>query len=322
MTTPSFLNLVSRELDQVMERMLCELRVDDAMLSQVLVYPLQARGKGLRPTIALLAARASGDPVPDKLITLAAAMELLHTATLVHDDVVDAAPLRRGYPTLSQLRGTRLAVLVGDYLFAQSAFLAAQTENQRIMRVFSQVLVAIGRAESEQFSQGLSHQPTEVDYYRCIQGKTAALFSAAAESGAILAGAPESLAINLRDYGLNLGMAFQIVDDILDFVGDERELGKPGGNDLRHGTLTLPAIYFLEEHPQEEAIRRVVQRQATPEQVQLVVEQIRHSTAIERAYATAAEFAAKAKVALDTVPESQYRQALADLADYVTERRR
>jgi len=322
MTTPSSLHLVSCELDQVVQRMLQVVRIDDAELARVVVQPLQTRGKGLRPAIALLAARASGDPHPGKLIALAAAIELLHTATLVHDDLVDAAPLRRGNPTISHLWGTGLAVLVGDYLFAQAAFLAAQTENVRTMRLFAQTLVAISRAEMEQAIGARLQQPAAEDYYRHIHGKTAALFAAAAEGGAILAGAPESLVISLRDYGLNLGMAFQIVDDVLDFTGDEVELGKPRGSDLRQGTVTLPTIYFLEEHPGDEVVRRVVQCQATPEEVRSVVEQIRHSTTIERAYTTAAGFTAQAKAMLESLPHSPYRQALADLADYVTERRR
>ncbi len=322
MTMPSSLGLVSQELDQVTERMLCELPIDEPGLSEVLAYPLQAHGKRLRPAIVLLAAHSGGKPDPGKLIAFAAAIEMMHTATLVHDDLIDEASLRRGRPTLNQRWGNRKALFAGDHLFGGAAKLAAEAEDARVMSLFSKALLGIVTGEMRQSLMSYHGQLREEDYYRQIRGKTAALFIAAAQGGAILAGAPGPAIASLRIYGLELGMAFQILDDILDLTGDEEELGKSPESDLRHGTLTLPSIYFLQEYPDEAMARRLAGREAGPTEIPLFVERIRHSTAIERAYVAVARCAGRAKAMLDRLPDSPYRQALADLADCVTERRK
>ena len=296
--------------------------MDHSQLAQVLSQPLRRQGKRLRPAVALLVARVGGDPDPDKVVSLAAAVEMVHTATLVHDDLIDTSPLRRGSPTVSHLWGNRVALFAGDYLFAKATSLAAETDNVRVTSLFAWTLGAICRGEMRQTLGGQRRQRSREEYFGCIHDKTASLFAAAAEGGAILGEASQEIIKALRGYGRNLGMGFQIVDDILDFVGDERELGKPTGSDLRQGTITLPTIYFLEGHPQNALLQRVLERGGSEEDIQSAVEQIGCSTAIECSRATARGFAAKAKKALDALPRSRYHQALLDLADYVTERRK
>ena len=186
----------------------------------------------------------------EKVAALAAAVETLHTATLVHDDLIDNALLRRGNPTLNAMWTSAATVLTGDYLFARAAAFAAETESVRVISIFAQTLMTICSGELNQIFGSDGGQPTATAreyYYQRIYSKTASLFAASAEAGALLGEAPQTEAQALRDYGHNLGMAFQIVDDVLDFAGSEGDLGKPIGSDLRQGIITLPTIHFLED---------------------------------------------------------------------------
>lgn len=323
MKSPPFLDPVSEELRRMEERMLEVAQADHPRLAEVLSYPFRHPGKRLRPAVVLLSARASGGQFDlDKVLSLAAAVEMLHTATLVHDDLIDAAPLRRGSPTVSSLWGDQIALFAGDYLFAGAASLAAETGDAQVITLFAHTLVSICTGEMQQSLRAPHWQQLEEDYYQRIRGKTASLFVLSAQGGALLSAAPDGTISALRNYGHNLGMAFQIVDDILDFVGDEEELGKPRGSDLHQGTITLPTIYFLEGHPQNALLQWVLEGRGSGGGIQSAVERIGCSTAIKRSRATARGFAAKAKKALDALPRSRYHQALLDLADYVTERRK
>jgi geranylgeranyl pyrophosphate synthase len=245
---------------------------------------------------------------------------MLHTATLVHDDMIDNSLMRRGNPTLNAAWDDGVVVLVGDYLFARSAVLAAETESLRIISLFAKTLMLICSSE---LREALSiAKPNREDYYWRISKKTASLFAAATEGGALLSEAPEEEVQALRSYGYNLGMAFQIMDDILDFTGDEEELGKPIGSDLRQGVITLPVLYFLEENPDRGSVERILRGgEEREEHIHSLVTRIKGSGAIRSSQADAQGFTEEAKEALSVLPANEYRQVMLGLADYLMVRR-
>lgn len=294
-------------------------RVEYPLLAQLVAHVLRPGGKRIRPSITLLAGKLF-DYRLDKLVPMAAAMELLHTATLVHDDVLDRSEVRRGQPTINSVASAGTAVLVGDYLFAKSADLVASTENLRAMTLFARTLMVICTGELRQAFGAKDPNSRREDYFRWVQGKTAALFATAAESGGILSGAPEPALDALRAYGYNLGMAFQVVDDILDFSGNQEQLGKPARNDLLQGILTLPSILYLERHPDDGRLRRILERRATPAEVDEVANDIRASSVLADAYAIAEEFARAARTALESLPDKPARYTLESLVEFTVRR--
>ena len=316
------LELIREDLERV-ERKMRELsHIEYAQLRATLDYILGSGGKRLRPALVLLSSRFYPADA-EKVASLAAAVETLHTATLIHDDLIDNAFLRRGNPTLNTMWNSAATVLTGDYLFARAAAFAAETESVRVVSIFAQTLITICSGELKQIFGSNKGQTTRDYYYQRIYNKTASLFAASAETGAILSGASESEVQALRDYGYNLGMAFQIVDDVLDFAGDEGELGKPVGSDLRQGIVTLPAIYFLEAHPGDEAVTKVLSgRYEGDDEVRAAVKMIGESGAIESSTAEAKRFAVRSRDALSALPHNESRQAMLDLADFVVERRK
>lgn len=320
MNIGSVLGLVADELAKLEETLESVADVDYPFLDDLLHHILKGRGKRLRPAIVfLVTGLVRGDK--ERSLPLAASVEVLHTATLVHDDLVDNSFVRRGLPTLNAIASQGVTVLVGDYLFAVAAEYANRSRNLQVMDVVTRTLQIIIHGELRQiFSIGNWRQSLD-DYYRKIESKTAALFAASSECAAILAGlSPREVEV-LRSYGHNLGTAFQIADDILDFVGDEKTLGKPVGSDLRQGTVTLPALYAMQSSPEGERILALLEGNGDRESnMRQAVQLIRQSSAIEASYATAADFAAKAKAAVMEFPPSSYRDALVYLADYAVER--
>ncbi len=290
-------------------------------IDSMLLELLRSGGKRLRPVIVILATQVYGAD-RDRTISLAASIELLHTATLVHDDLVDGSYFRRGVATISSRWNPRVAVLVGDHLFAKAAALAAETENVRIVQIFSNTLVTICQGELRQAFEPFEWAQSRQGYHERIFGKTASLFSAAAESGAVLSGSPEPVIEALRDYGYNLGMAFQVVDDVLDFVGDESQLGKPVGSDLRQGLVTLPTICYLEQHPGDELVMRILRDgRGNGEDVRQAVRAITSSGAIDCALDEARSFAHASAAALERLPAGPPCRAMQDLTDFVVQRR-
>ena len=311
---------VQGDLEKV-ERSLEEIADSEfPLLAQLLAYTLKNGGKRIRPALTLLAGKFY--VYNSALLALmAAAIELLHTATLVHDDIVDNSPVRRGKPTVSRAWGENRALLLGDYLFARAGSLAAGTGNLRVIKLFSQTLMIISGGELKQTGVDFALARARDYYFAWISAKTACLFSTATESGAILSQAPEEAIEAMRDYGHNLGMGFQIVDDVLDFVGEENELGKPVGSDLREGTMTLPSILFAESYPENNLIKSIVEKKDVGSMAQ-VVEKIRNSPVIDECLQLASEFCFKAHRAAEKLPSNSIRQSLLDLADYIVERRR
>jgi len=312
---------VQPQLDLVVENLqglaaAATLSNDDGLLAHAVV----SGGKKIRPTITLLAG-AFRDGAEETLVTMATAVELLHVASLVHDDTVDKADTRRGRPTVSSLWGGDVAVLLGDYVFATSAMFVCDTGNISVVRRFSETIMELAQGElAEHFSTNDWNQTIE-DYNRRIYGKTASLFCTASQSGGVLSGAPKAECDALNDYGYNLGMAFQIMDDVLDFMGTEEELGKPVGNDLLQGTLTLPVLLFAEQNHGEPSVQRLRAGGTDAADIQAVIKLVRESAVIEETLAVMDNYRDKARATLQRVPAHRARESLEALVDYVGQRR-
>ncbi|HEU4759959.1 MAG TPA: polyprenyl synthetase family protein [Dehalococcoidia bacterium] len=294
-------------------------RVDYAPLAQMLELVLSGGGKLLRPALALLAGRF-GEYDLDLLVPLAASIELLHTATLVHDDVIDNAATRRGRPTANSVFSNGTTVMLGDYMFAHAAELVSRTGNIRVIRLFSHTLMVMATGEIRQDLTAYDSRQNIRDYLQRIGGKTASLFATACEGGAVVGGEPEEWIDALRDYGYAFGMAFQIVDDILDFTGDEAQMGKPVGSDLMQGTLTLPALLLMEHSPKDNPVERYFARPGK-ERLAQAVEAIRASDIPAESYAMARDFCRQARDALAVLPDNADRQTLIDLTETILDRR-
>lgn len=318
--TLEFFAPIQAELKAV-EALMREAGLDnqDRALTSAIDHLLASGGKRVRPAVALLIARALGAE-PKRSIALAAAIEMLHTATLVHDDLIDASLLRRGLPTLNAQWTPGATVLTGDFLFARAAELAASTSSVRVMTVFSRTLMIIVNGELNQMFEGRGHASRE-GYYRRIYAKTASLFAVAAEAAGILGNAGEPSIDSLRTYGREVGMAFQVMDDILDFTGDPDKLGKPVGSDLAQGLFTLPVLYYLEQHPDDPDVAELLNgRPRERERIERVVRAVRGSGAIDHALAEAKAYVARGVAGLDVVPDGVYRRALVQLAEYIVRR--
>ena len=294
-------------------------RVDYAPLAQMLEMVVAGGGKLMRPALTLLAGRF-GKYDLDLLVPLAASVELLHTASLVHDDVIDNSDTRRGRPTANSAFHNATTVMLGDYMFAHAADQVARTGNIRVIRLFAQTLMMMTKGEIGQDLTAYDSRQTIRDYLGRIGGKTASLFATACQGGGVVAEEPEEWIEALRSYGYNFGMAFQIVDDILDFTGDEEEMGKPVGSDLMQGTLTLPSLLLMDRYPDDNPVQKYFARPRS-ELLAEAVQAIRRTDIAEESYGMARSFCASAHEALSVLPDEPARQALHDLTDYVLERR-
>ena len=312
---------VREDLAEVENRIRSVSKIDSPWLSELLDYSLKGGGKRIRPILALLSGKFHNYD-RGRLLSVATAVELMHLATLVHDDTIDNASVRWGRPTVNTLWGAEQAVLLGDYLFAKAGDLTATTENLRVIRGFSQILMTISSGELAQAYSAFNLEQSRQHYFQRISSKTASLFTLATESGAVLSQAPEESIQSLREYGHNLGIAFQIVDDILDFIGTEEEMGKPVGSDLAQGTLTLPAMLLLEHHPEENPIKRLFQGGDKEGNIKQAIELVRNSPIIPECFQVASEYCDKACHKLKSLPDNAGRQALMDLADYIVTRRK
>lgn len=319
MNLTEILQPIAADLPRVEDTLASVASVEYPLLADLLGHVMKSTGKRLRPAVTLLAGKMFGGP-ENGLVPMASAMELLHTASLVHDDMVDDAQTRRGQNTLNSLVSGKAAVLVGDYLFAKSAHLVAETENIRAMTRFAETLMTIVNGELRQLFTTFEWRQTRNDYYDKIYGKTASLFTTSAEAGAILGGASEDHVQSLRDYGYNIGMAFQIVDDILDYTGTSEEVGKPVASDLRQGTVTLPALLLIERNGNDNPIRHLFESGRVKEDAGNTVQLIREAGAIEESLSVAREFIDRAKRSLVSCPVGPARTSLEQLAEYVTAR--
>jgi all-trans-nonaprenyl-diphosphate synthase len=290
------------------------------ILSAAAEHLFGAGGKRIRPAIVLLLARAT---MPDQDILakhrrLAEITEMIHTASLVHDDVVDEASVRRGVPTVHSSFGNRIAVLAGDFLFAQSSWYLANLDNLRVVKLLSQVIMDLAEGEIQ---QGLNRFDTSLSidaYLDKSYYKTASLIANSAKAVGVLSQLSEELIMQLYAYGRHLGLAFQIVDDILDFTSTDEVLGKPAGSDLKSGNLTAPVLFAMDEKP---FLTSLIEREfSESEDFQQAIDLVHQSSGIERSRSLAADHTHLAVECLLHLPPSEARQALHDIADYVLRR--
>jgi geranylgeranyl pyrophosphate synthase len=289
-------------------------------LRSALEHILSAGGKRIRPTLGLLVGNMLGAP-EEKLITLGASVELLHTATLVHDDLIDGALLRRGIPTLNARWSPAATVLTGDFLFARAAKLAAETDYLPLMKLFADTLATIVNGELTQMfsARGVIERD---NYYQRIYAKTASLFEMASLAASMVATEDEETRSAMKVFGYEVGMAFQIVDDILDFTGEQSAVGKPIGSDLLNGLVTLPAIHFAEAHPNNEDVLSLPEGGwKDTERVQRLVDNIRQSEAIQQAMDEARQAVGRALKSLSDAPVSPEKEALENLAKFIVDRK-
>ncbi|MBN1264079.1 MAG: polyprenyl synthetase family protein [Anaerolineales bacterium] len=318
-TSINVFNLLESELSLVDRAMRQEYQDTHPDIEAALNHLLDAGGKRVRPTLLILFGKMFDAPL-DRSTTMAAAIELLHNATLVHDDFIDGSLLRRGIPTLNAQWSSGATVLTGDYIFAKAAHLASISGSIEHMQLFSKALMTIVVGEVSQLFS-VNGQTLESMYYDRIYAKTAALFTLACEVGALLGNASEETVSAVRAYGTAVGCAFQIIDDMLDFSSAADTLGKPVGGDLQRGIITLPAIYYFADFPNQAGVNDILNHKNIPGQTMLdLIEAIRSSDAIERTHARAREFISEGIQALSEFPSGLEKDALIDLAYFVTDR--
>ncbi|HEX5840503.1 MAG TPA: polyprenyl synthetase family protein [Anaerolineales bacterium] len=321
MSTTTFFTSVQDQLQFVEQRIREQAGQEQHPdLRSALEHLLAAGGKRIRPTLGLLVGNMLGAP-EEKLITLGASVELLHTATLVHDDLIDGALLRRGMPTLNARWSPAATVLTGDFLFARAAKLAAETDHLPLMKLFADTLATIVNGELTQMfsARGVIERD---NYYQRIYAKTASLFEMSSLAACMVATDDEEMRASMKVFGYEVGMAFQIVDDILDFTGEQSAVGKPIGSDLLNGLVTLPAIYYAEAHPRDEDVLSLPEGGwKDTDRVQRLVDSIRQSEAIQQAMGEARSAVHRALGALEDAPETPEKEALDNLARFIVDRK-
>ena len=289
-----------------------------------LAKPLQhisnSSGKRMRAAITLLSAQTE-KPLTIKSISMAVAIELFHLASLIHDDAIDKSAVRRGEETISNLYGTDMAILIGDLVFANSASTVCDTGNILAIQRFSETTMEVSTGQILETSQKFNTKQNIEGYLERIYKKTASVFETSAETGGIISGATKEKIALLKSYGYNLGMAFQIIDDILDFEGDPNEFGKPVGQDLDQGLLTLPSLLYLEKFPNETNISTLFSEGNSQKYKPKIVESILNSEIIEECYIKAQNYCNTSKEMLEKLPNSEEKTSLSLLLDYVIERR-
>ncbi|MFC1935088.1 polyprenyl synthetase family protein [Chloroflexota bacterium] len=310
---------IQEDLGKVKDKLLSISNIDFPWLSEQLHYVVKSGGKGIRPALTLLAGKFYNYDLT-YLLPMAISVELMHTSTLVHDDTIDKALVRRGQSTINRLWGDDIAILLGDYLFAKAGESVADTRNPQVIKLFSHTLAIISSGEINQFLSAFNLEQSRGNYLQRITSKTASLFALSTKSGAILSQAPEKSIEVLENYGYNLGIAFQIVDDILDFISDEKTLGKPAGSDLIQGTLTLPAMMLLERYPEDNPIKSFFENRGK-QNITKAIEIVRNSPIVEDCYRTASKYCAKACENLSLLPDNPAHQTLKELADFVIKRK-
>ncbi len=295
------------------------------ILNSASMHALGSPGKRLRTALTLLSGKLNAYRF-DKLLPLSVAYEMVHLATLIHDDIVDNALTRRGNPTVNALWGNDIAILLGDYYFAKTAGLIADINDNRIDHLFSDTVATVCEGTIMEMMTSGRIDLTVENYYEKTSHKTACLIAACCKGGAIVSEASDQEIEHLYSYGLNLGIAFQIIDDILDYTENQETIGKPAGNDLRQGMVTLPLIYALEEHPRN-GHYQVVQNllngaTQNEEDILTIVNWVVTGSGVQRSLSDAHLYANKAREALTYFSPSKHRQILEELIDFVVTRKR
>ncbi|MGD1095693.1 MAG: polyprenyl synthetase family protein [Bryobacteraceae bacterium] len=322
LTALEIFELVRPELHQVEREIGLESVASADAITYIGQYLQSGGGKRLRPILVLLCGKLLG-PAKPALVRMAAVVEMIHTATLVHDDVIDMAKTRRGRPSINVVWGNHTSVLAGDWLYMQAFQVALRERNFLMLDLLMTLTQMMVEGELLQLERIGKIAVTEADYMELIDRKTASLFSACARLGAMSSGVDEATETRLGEYAWNLGIAFQLVDDILDFTSREKILGKPVGNDLREGKVTLPLIYALESaEPEERRLVETVLADGNYDQVPFgkILQILNRHGGIERAQEKAQTFTQTARTVISEFPDSTYQRALLSVTDLITER--
>lgn len=326
-STAEVFGLIRRDLIQVEEELERQSRTNLQILVHLNRYLSNTGGKRLRPSLLLLAAKVFGEALDHSIISMAAVMEMLHTATLVHDDIIDGAEMRRGQKSVAAQWGNDIAVLLGDWLYMTAFETSLQQRNLEVLDVLTEATRKMTEGELLQLPLVGNLRITEEEHFDIVQRKTGFLFSASCRLGGVLRGASAVEKAGLEDYGMNLGIAFQLTDDLLDFTSNAKKLGKPVLSDLREGKVTLPLIRLLDRYPQYESLVSEAMTENTEENSEesdaaanKVLAILRECGQLEIAREEAMSYAARAQEALAPLPDNQYRQALYDIAQFVVER--
>lgn len=321
MNSEQIIALTADDMAAVNQKIQKQLTSDVSLINQLGYYIISGGGKRIRPMIAVLTGRALGYD-GDKHIQVAALIEFIHTATLLHDDVVDESDMRRGKQTANEVFGNAASVLVGDFIYTRSFQMMTDLDSMRVLKLMSEATNVIAEGEVLQLMNCNDPDISEADYMQVIYSKTARLFEAASQSAAILAGATPEQEKALQDYGRFLGTAFQLIDDVLDYDADNATLGKNTGDDLDEGKPTLPLLHAMHNGNAEESalIRQAIEQGNGRHLLEQVLATMKRCGSLAYTYARAEEEADKAIAALSTLPDSQYKDALAGLAHIAVRR--
>lgn len=320
MRNSSIFAMVTSDLALVEAELLSVIQTPVEMLTDISAHLTKAGGKRLRPALYLLCAK-QGYTSDSNTISVAAAIELIHMATLVHDDVIDSAATRRGIATANAQWGNHASVLSGDFLFAKAFSIVASKGSNEILRILADVISSMCEGEIVQIKESFNPDQQEAAYYDRIAKKTADFIAGSARIGAIMAGMSKQDIQALHDYGYSLGMAFQITDDILDFTSSVEQLGKPAGNDLRQGIITLPIIHALRDPVAGRQLREIIVRQRMDEaDIKQGLAIVHNAGSIEYSYKQVARYLQQARNVLPQSLDVAVRSALLEVADFVGKR--
>lgn len=322
MKLPKTYGYLKKDLDRIESTLNHVIQADHPVLRSASTELLQAGGKRIRPVFVLLAGQL-GDFQADKINKAAVSLELIHMATLVHDDVIDEAELRRGKPTTKHTYGNRVAMYTGDYILARALEEISSIENPHVHRALSKALVEVVLGEIEQIEDKFNWNQTLRDYLRRIKRKTALLIATSCQLGSILSDLSDKQVKAMYQYGYYIGMSYQIIDDILDFTASSRQLGKPAGNDLLQGNITLPVLYGMQDENFKQLLMEVFQdpENVPEEEMGKVIDMLKSTDAIERAYAVSDLYLKKAIDTLDTLPSSRAKMSLETIAKFIGKRK-
>jgi geranylgeranyl pyrophosphate synthase len=322
MTSTEFIAPIRTELEDFESRLHATVRADLGPVAEAMEQILDAGGKRLRPALVFLAAGLGRPSRIDDVHRAAMAIEFIHNATLIHDDLIDGAPTRRGLRTIHESLGANPAIIIGDYYFAKGANLMSQIGNTSIDALLSQTVMTICFGEMLQLTSQRRYDQSLEEYYAKIERKTAVLLAASTYCGAILGDLPDGQVEGMRRFGRLLGMSFQIADDVLDYLATEEEVGKPVGNDLKQGTVTLPLMLARQDQAVDGRLDAVLAKPGlNDDDYAEVVRLVRGSRGIDESYVQAKLFGDKARAELEAFPPSAYRDALESLTYYVVRRR-
>lgn len=312
----SFLNSDLSIIEEALEE---TVQAESLVLKQASLHLLHAGGKRIRPVFVLLAGKFGHYDI-NIIKKVAVSLELIHMASLVHDDVIDDAELRRGKQTIKAKWDNRTAMYTGDYIFARALELITQIDKPFAHQILSNTLVELCIGEIEQIKDKYNYEQNVRDYFRRIKRKTAILIAVSCQLGAIAADVDEEIHRKLYQFGYYVGMSYQIIDDVLDFTGTEKELGKPAGDDLHQGNITLPVLFAMQDDEIRKEIVKVNEASSRSE-IEHVIALIKGSGAIERSLQVSENYLSKALATLDTLPQNRAKKTLYDIAKYIGKRK-